>query len=71
MTTPNPWKQTIAIAVLGGLLVCLASATTFPDPTADGELVLTGVDARTPQFKAGFRACQRLLPHDVGQSNTP
>jgi hypothetical protein len=41
--------------------------TSFPDPNAQGEIALnggpgTGLDPKSPQFKAAWRACRSLLP---------
>ena len=41
--------------------------TAFPDPNSQGGIALnagpgTGIDPKSPQFKAAYRACRSLLP---------
>jgi hypothetical protein len=47
--------------------------TAFPDPNAQGGISLnagpgTGIEPRSPQFKAAMDACQPLLPPPAGSS---
>jgi hypothetical protein len=42
----------------------------FPDPTADGELRVSGIDPNSPEYEAAFAACKEYFPPRRGGETT-
>lgn len=63
MTVGNPEQGRKLSACMRG-----HGEPTFPDPDAQGQLTVRGIDRRSPTFRSALSACRKLLPGGFGQA---